>query len=281
MLEQRLVFTDMDGTLMDHYSYSYEAAIPMLEKLKRLGIPVIPTTSKTFAELIVLRKEIGLPGPFITENGAAVFIPKDFFPNQPGDTKSVGDYWLKEFTLGKEHWLGILQQGVAQLGGAQFADLFQQFSQMTTAQICLATGLDSPAAKRAAQRQYGEPVLWLGGEKERTQFIQTLTKLGASPVEGGRFIHVCGNCDKGTALNWLVDEFSRQHPDSTCVSIALGDSKNDIAMLEAATIAVRILSPSNPLPQVNRTHNLYTSTHAGPTGWHECLTQILATSIKE
>ncbi|MFT6897460.1 MAG: mannosyl-3-phosphoglycerate phosphatase [Paraglaciecola sp.] len=274
MPKQLLVFTDMDGTLMDHYTYSYDAAIPMLEQLKRLGIPVIPTTSKTFAELTVLRKDIGLPGPFITENGAAVFIPKGFLPDQPGDTKSVGDYWLKEFTLGKEHWLGILQQG-----GAQFVDLFQQFSTMTTAQISLATGLDSSSAKRAAQRQYGEPVLWLGEAQERTQFIHELTKLGASPVEGGRFIHVCGNCDKGSALNWLVDEFSRQHQGSNCVSIALGDSKNDIAMLEAATIAVRILSPSNPLPHVNRRHNLYTSTQPGPAGWHECLTKILATQL--
>lgn len=274
MHKQLLVFTDMDGTLMDHHSYSYEAAIPMLEQLKRLGIPVIPTTSKTFAEVTVLRKEIGLAGPFITENGAAVFIPKNFLPHQPSDTKLVGDYWLKEFTFGKEHWLGILQQGAE-----QFADLFQQFSKMTTAQICLATGLDESSAKRAGQRQYGEPVLWHGGEQERAQFIYKLTKLGASPVEGGRFIHVCGNCDKGTALNWLVDEFSRQHPDTTCVSVALGDSKNDIAMLEVATIAVRILSPSNPLPQVNRKHNLYTSTQIGPAGWYECLTQILATHI--
>jgi mannosyl-3-phosphoglycerate phosphatase len=274
MHKQLLVFTDMDGTLMDHYSYSHEAANPVLEKLKRLGIPVIPTTSKTFAELRVLRKEIGLSGPFITENGAAVFIPKGFLPDQPSDTKSVGDYWLKEFTSGKEHWLGILQQA-----GAQFADLFQPLSTMTTAQICHATALDGPSAKRAAQRQYGEPVLWLGGEQERTQFIHQLTKLGASPVEGGRFIHVCGNCDKGTALNWLVDEFSRQHSNSVCVSIALGDSKNDIPMLEAATIAVRILSPSHPLPHVNRKHNLYTSTQVGPAGWHECMTKILATQL--
>lgn len=274
MHKQLLVFTDMDGTLMDHYSYSHKPAMPMLERLKLLGIPVIPTTSKTFAELTVLRKEIGLPGPFISENGAAVFIPKNFMPNQPGGTKSVGNYWLKEFTFGKEHWLGIVQQV-----SGQFPDLFQQFAKMTTTEISLATGLDGPGAKRAAQRQYGEPVLWLGGGQQRTQFIQELTKLGAKPLQGGRFIHVCGNCDKGIALNWLVDEYSRQHPHSGCVSIALGDSKNDIAMLEAATIAVRILSPSNPLPQVNRRQNLYTSTQIGPAGWQECMTQILATQL--
>lgn len=274
MPEQVVIFTDMDGTLLDHYSYSHKPAIAMLETLKQRKIPVIPTTSKTFAELSVLRDTIGLSDPFIVENGAAVYIPQRCLPNQPSSTKSVADYWLKEFTSPRDHWLALLKQAET-----KFAGCFEQFSNMSSTEICQATGLDLPSAERAAQRQYSEPVLWLGTDIQAADFVNELTKLGARPLQGGRFIHVCGNCDKGIALRWLVDEYSRQYPATNWLSIALGDSNNDIAMLETADIAVRILSPSNELPQVNRTANLYTSSQTGPAGWNECLTQILATHL--
>jgi mannosyl-3-phosphoglycerate phosphatase len=78
-MNKTLVFTDMDGTLLDHHTYSFEAAKPALSALESKSIPVIPTTSKTFAELQPLRERIGLDGPFIVENGAAIFIPHGFF----------------------------------------------------------------------------------------------------------------------------------------------------------------------------------------------------------
>lgn len=44
---QFLVFTDLDGSLLDHHNYSYVNALPQLASLEQLGIPVIPATSKT------------------------------------------------------------------------------------------------------------------------------------------------------------------------------------------------------------------------------------------
>lgn len=82
-MTKTLVFTDMDGTLLDHHTYSFDAAKPALNALDEKNIPVIPTTSKTFAELQPLRKSIGLDGPFIIENGAAVFIPHGFLSKNP------------------------------------------------------------------------------------------------------------------------------------------------------------------------------------------------------
>ena len=73
-----VVFTDLDGTLLDHYSYSWSEAAESLKKLSRLGIPVIINTSKTADEVITLQKEMALNAPFIVENGSALYIPKDF-----------------------------------------------------------------------------------------------------------------------------------------------------------------------------------------------------------
>ncbi len=90
---QRLIFTDLDGTLLDHDNYSYEPAANLLEKLNNIGIPVIPTTSKTRSEVLPLRRAINNEHPFITENGAGIYIPKDYF-------SFVCDSWIDKGTFG-------------------------------------------------------------------------------------------------------------------------------------------------------------------------------------
>ena len=81
MVNDVLVFTDLDGTLLDHHNYSFAPALQMLHRLNSINIPVIPNTSKTFAELIDLRQQIGLEGPFIVENGGRYLHPYSLFQN--------------------------------------------------------------------------------------------------------------------------------------------------------------------------------------------------------
>ncbi len=271
MKQQVLVFTDMDGTLLDHNTYSHAAAQPALDALKQKAIPIIPTTSKTFEELLVLRKQIGLNGPFIVENGAAAHIPLGFLPKKPSETQWSNDHWVKQFTSKKHYWLSLLNRVKSEFEGK-----FNHFSKMTTAQIQEATGLSEEEARRAANRQYSEPVLWLGDEPEKHRFITTMRTIGARPLQGGRFVHISGECDKGMALRWMVNECKRQNPDTEYISIALGDGQNDVAMLEAADYAVRILSPAHAPPTLNKQDNVYTTTQMGPVGWTEALNKILA-----
>ena len=263
-----MIFSDMDGTLLDHHSYSFEAAKPTLCKLRLKEIPVIPTTSKTYAEMRSLRHRIGLEGPFIVENGAAVYIPTYFLKRKPSATTTIDGFWRKQFIASKEHWIELLEQV-----GTEYAGQYQQFSKMSVADIQGCTGLDAQAASLAAKRQFGEPVLWLGDEKTKAKFIQAIKDKGAYPLEGGRFIHVSGNCDKGQALRWLVDQYQSQF-NTEVKTFALGDGKNDVAMLEAADVSIRILSPTNPPPTVQK-DNVYTSSLTGPEGWNEMLTQLL------
>lgn len=270
MTKQFLIFTDLDGTLLDHDTYSFDAASATLEKLAKAKIPVIPTTSKTYAELQVLQKEIGLSGPFIVENGAAVHIPHGFFRHKPANTQWQNATWVRQFTSKKQYWLSLLEKV-----GKSFPDQFTHFSNMTIEEICDSTGLTEEAAQRAADRQYGEPVLWKGSDVEKARFVTELRLKGAKPLQGGRFVHVSGDCDKGAALQWMKSEFNRQYPDLECICIALGDGQNDIAMLEMADVAIRIRSDAHDLPVLNKQDAVFTSTKTGPAGWSECLEKIL------
>ncbi|WP_158968988.1 mannosyl-3-phosphoglycerate phosphatase [Paraglaciecola sp. L3A3] len=270
MKKQTLIFTDLDGTLLDHHTYSFAPAVKILKKLKNLDIPVIPNTSKTYAELFELRKELQLDTPFIIENGAAIYIPIHFLPQQPNGTLEKSGYWIKEFSPKVQHWIDIIESLKDTFNGE-----FEHFSNMTVKRITQVTGLSESEAKLAANRGYGEPVNWLGNEQSKQLFIHALQEMGATPLQGGRFLHVTGHSDKGQALIWLLNEYKKQHPELQCESIALGDGQNDVAMLEVASLAIRILSPTTPPPELKRTNKVLTSHNFGPTGWSECIEAIL------
>lgn len=262
--QQWLVFTDMDGSLLDHYTYQFDEAVATLEQLKQQQIPVIPITSKTQAELEHLRLTLENTHPFIIENGAAVFIPKGYFSQQPEDTVEQGDYWVKAFVSTREHW----QQLIAKVT-SKYEGQFTTFTDAGIDGIVEMTGLDAEAGARAAQRQYGEPLAWEGNSEEKRGFIAELRQLGANVLEGGRFVHVSGKSDKGVALKWLTQIYQAQETDQKVSTIALGDSQNDIAMLEVADCAVIILSPTHGLPTIKRKQQMFVSSETGPAGWAE------------
>lgn len=270
MLKQRLVFTDLDGTLLDHYTYSSNDALDMMVALKFHDIPIIPNSSKTRDEILQIRQQLDLQGPFIVENGAAIYIPIDYFTEQPANTELDNGFWVKSFTEKKDYWLTLLNQSAS-----QFKDCYKGFSQLDDQQLAEITGLPIEQAKLARERQYGEPIDWLSCQQSKEKFIAHMTSLGANILQGGRFIHVSGNADKGKAQQWLIEQFVYQYPEKNIISIALGDSQNDNAMLENADIAVQIRSPVHAYPSLQKTQNIYQSKQYGPAGWAECLHKII------
>ena len=70
-----VVFTDLDGSLLDGETYSFESATQALKALRMRNIPLILVSSKTRAEMEPLRRRLNHRDPFIVENGAAVFVP--------------------------------------------------------------------------------------------------------------------------------------------------------------------------------------------------------------
>jgi len=270
--KQWLVFTDMDGSLLDHYTYQFDDAKHSLASLAGLDIPVIPITSKTQAELEQLREDLHNHHPFIIENGAAVFIPKGYFDEQPLDTTETPNYWIKSFVKPRATW----QQLISKIS-ARYENKFITFAEAGVDGIVDMTGLKRDQASKAAQRQYGEPLSWQGNCIEKRAFINDLEERGASILEGGRFLHVSGKCDKGIALNWLKNVYQNQASEHAITTLALGDSNNDIAMLETADYATLIRSPVHELPTLQKKEGLFVTTSTGPKGWSEGISHFILT----
>ena len=74
-----LVFSDLDGTLLDSHSYDWQPAAPWLSRLREANVPVILCSSKTSAEMLYLQKTLGLQGlPLIAENGAVIQLAEQW-----------------------------------------------------------------------------------------------------------------------------------------------------------------------------------------------------------
>lgn len=259
---QALVFTDLDGSLLDHYSYSYQDALPQLRALEFLGIPLIPATSKTRVEIERLRAELGNGHPFIAENGAAVFIPVGYFDDQPQASVERDGYWIREMSPPRAQWLKLL----AELED-EFPGDFEYFQRAGVEGIMRMTNLSREQAVEANTREYSEPVKWLGDEPGREAFLQRLQTAGARVLQGGRFLSVCGDSDKGRALQWLRRAYQQARQGRLVHDLAIGDSRNDCAMLEAAEYALVIRSPVHDVPPLQRTEGVIYSDDFGPAGW--------------
>lgn len=250
-----MIVTDLDGTLLDHDSYSFAPAKPALAEIARRGYPLVLNSSKTRAEMLALQKELGLHQPFICENGAAVFLPD-------------GERWQQQaFAAPREEWLPWvhelrLQEDYPFLG----------FSDWRPEQIAEITGLPVSKATLAARREFSEPLLWQGPEEQRLAFEQQLQAQQLRLVRGGRFLSLQGQFDKAQAMQWLKNHYQR---DREVFTVALGDSPNDLAMLNAADIAVVIKSAQSAAMTVSGPQQVIRTEQPGPAGWQQAITTII------
>ena len=272
-----LIYTELDGTLLDHHTYSFEAAIPALAMLKKSGIPVIPCTSKTRSETTHLMRALELDGPMIIENGAAIWVPQDWGLVRPENAPEDAGAWCHSFGPPRS----LIRRQLAALS-IEWHNRYQPLSDLSDRQVAAVTGLDLASAARAKQRQYCETLVWLGTPADRKAFAEQVESLDMKCVQGGRFVHVLASGGKAQAVNWLHHKIRAERPEyATAVSIAAGDADNDAEMLEITDLALLVRSPVNELPTLKRRSGIVISEALGPAGWAEGIGALIARAEKE
>lgn len=278
-----LVFTDLDGTLLDD-DYRFDAARPALARLRALRVPLILTSSKTLSEMRLIRAALDLDEPLIFENGAGIAVPEGRFPAADAPaSESAADHAPTHSAYGPGAPLQI------ETFGPGYGELrriltalrerhgfpFRGFGDMTSAEVARLTGLDQMAAARARQRIGSEPGVWSGSEAVRQDFIRELQAEGLRAVRGGRFLHIMPQVDKAGAVAALAARYRALWPDARLPVIAAGDSPNDAAMLLAADHALVIRHADGSWMPIRRSSGVLRSPTPGPSGWNDCMHRIL------
>ena len=260
-----VVFSDLDGTLLDRETYSWEKASSALEQIRRRSIPLILSTSKTLAETLMLRQRLGNDHPFIVENGAAVAVPPGYFADRPGEElEAWNGFRLKRHGHGRDSILSLLRDLRTQQGFQ-----FQGFGDWSLEQVVAKTGLPLDDASRALERFGSEPIEWRESDANLERFREQIHAAGLRLVQGGRFLHVMGQFDKAKAFLWLKSQYG------PAVTVALGDSPNDEAMLDEADIAVIVRSEHSDRIALSRPQRVIRTEKPGSAGWQEAMEALL------
>ncbi len=262
---KNIIFTDLDGTFLDHHNYSFEESSKALEYILSQKIPLIFTTSKTRVEVEKLHKELNIKEPFIVENGAALFVPQNY---QGLDLECLDDFneEYKVMILGKTYQqiLNFYDQYKAEFSMVGFSD-------MTDFEIAKLTSLSVDQAKLAKQRDFTEPFIFQDGDENKLEKLQNLALTYKIKVtKGGRFYHLIGEKqDKGVAVERTMKLFETFYGQKL-YSIALGDGPNDKQMLSKVDLPIVIqnhLGEYLPL----ELPNLQKSSFQGSAGWNEMI----------
>ncbi|MBI5025340.1 MAG: HAD-IIB family hydrolase [Nitrospirae bacterium] len=271
-----IIFTDLDGTLLDYHTYSFEKAGPAIELLKKKDIPLVICSSKTRAEIEYYRKKLGNHHPFISENGGGIFIPKDYFKFKVQNSEfTVKDNEnvipAKHVPAGIKQGAGIQEDMDSRLRtagmtekrgfsedddchvirlGAQYSDLrkaietlrkdgfnLKGFGDMTAKEIAEIANMSIDEAEMAKERDFDEPFIFAGAIHELPLLFKSIKSRGFNYTQG-RFFHILGDSDKGKAIEILKGLYRKKSGDIT--TVGLGDSPNDISMFEKVDYPVLV-----------------------------------------
>ncbi len=267
-----VVFTDLDGTLLDKKTYSFEAAREALTELRARNIPLIVVSSKTRAEIEPIRLELRNEHPFIVENGGAVVIPTNYFLFPLTDAVRRGSYHVVE--LGTPYsLLRTALKEIQQLLGREL----RGYGDMSIEEIAARTGLSLENAQLSKQRDYDEPFIIEGSPCPEERLIEAINERGLRYTQGDRFFHLMGRHDKGQAVQYLIRCYRRQLGDDHGVlcSVAIGNSLNDLPMLEAVDRPVLVQQTDGSYTLDLELPQLIRAPGPGPAGWNQAVLSLL------
>ncbi len=216
MKKKLIVFTDLDGTFLDHDTYSCRESMEGLRILKERDCPLVLVSSKTRVEMEALHRELELDSPFIFENGGGIAgrdgpgYRAEMQGNMDPAALSSGLRRLRELTGG----------------------VIAPITEMATGELARRTGLTLEKAEMARKRETSVPFLLPGGaEIDIDDINEKIAPDGFKITRGGRFYHLIAlDVDKGKAVEKIRRRYESLY-NCPIVTAGVGDALNDIPML--------------------------------------------------
>lgn len=265
-MNKTIIFTDLDGTLMDAADYSVAAAQKAIAKMFELKIPIVPCTSKTHLEVIEIQKKLGFSNPFITENGSAIFFTAGYF--------KISQVHVNEFDGYNYLTLGRTYNDVLNFfnGWRKRYNLsITGIHEMPVEKVMELTDLNYYEAEIAKKRFFSEPFIINNKKILPKQAVEYILGNGFRLLLGNRFYHLIGNSDKGIAVRKLTEMYQKKWNSDKLITIGIGDSMNDLEMLKVVNKPALVKKPTGIHEKRVQIDNLFLTEGIGPSGWQEAV----------
>jgi mannosyl-3-phosphoglycerate phosphatase len=267
-----IIFTDLDGTLLDRH-YSFKEALPALHVVKKRNIPLVLCSSKTRVEIERTREKLDNDDPFISENGGGIFVPRGYFKFRIPESQFQIDEDEKYLVIKLGASYDLLRNALEELRSEKFD--VKGFGDMTVKEVSELTGLKLSDARLARERDFDEPFVFVGKESFVNKLKRRIRAKGFNYTQG-EFLHIMGDSDKGRAVETVKGLYSKIR--KRIMTVALGDSPNDIEMLRCVDYPVVVQKADGSYhPQVvKEVKGIVKADGIGPEGWNRAVMTVLS-----
>ncbi len=268
-----VIFTDLDGTLLDG-AYSFEAALPALDRVARARVPCVICSSKTRREIGYYRKKLRNDDPFSSENGGGVFVPKGYFDASGGRFSSDASLACRFEVISLGAPYGRLREVILSLRSRGFA--VTGFGDMSAEEVAGLTALPLNEAVMAKEREFDEPFLMEKDADRRKEIVRAIEEMGFAVSEGRVLSHLMSDNNKGRAVAVFKDLFEKASAGERVVFAALGDGPNDLSMLESVDYPIVVRRPDGTYDPRLEGRGFAEATGVGPAGWNRAVLDLFS-----
>ena len=261
-----VVFSSLDAALLDSHACSSDAT-KALELLASEGIPLVFCSSKTRAQLELIHQEIGISHPFISENGAAVFVPSGYFDFEVPNARDIAGYRAVEFGKAYADVVKALHRAAERLRINVIG-----FNNMSVEEVAVDCHLSLLQARLAKLREYDEPFRILESDvRARNRLAKALQAANLACTSHGRYEHVGAPVDPEIGVNFLCTLYRRAF--GSVFTVGLGDNLNDAPLLRRVDIPLIVDGDERAVirPLLAKVTRARLTSAAGVAGWADAI----------
>lgn len=275
--KQIVIFTDPDGTLLDHRAHPCIPLCPALRILADHNVPLVLCSNRTRAELEIVQQEFQFRHPFISESGGAAYLPRGYF-SPPSDPMMPG-YDVLPFGRPQQAVVETLRR-TAEGQGIEV----RGFNSMSIQEVADECGLSLAEARLAQLREFGEAFRIQSSDPAvHSRMINALRRAGLRCVSNGRLFHTSAGADVRRSVQAVTSLYRQRCHRVLTVGVSTG--RSDFSLLREVDVPIVVTdSEVDPARVVRLLPNARVTSAAGAAGWDEgillAVQPLVATALR-
>ncbi len=245
-IKDLILVSDLDGTIIPNSGKISQKNLDAIKKFRELGGTFTIATGRSPIQAKAFLDEMGIDGPMIANNGAAIYDPK-----------TDENLWVKNFDESyKDVILDVKKQfphiGIVSISGK---DKYEVISNNSIVEKY--SKISEAIYQRAVNDEIPDNCCKVLFAVTESELSEVSTYLFSKNYDNVDFVLSGGNClemmSKGISKGYPFERLIQIYGKKLENSVAIGDYNNDVEMIEKAGIGVAV---ENALDNVKAVANL-------------------------